>query len=257
MSNIKKTGFKNNKKRAFTLVELSIVLIIIGLLIVAITSGASLVRNAKLRSITNEAKQYQVAVMSFYSKFDEYPGDFNQSLGTLSAAGDNDDIIEWVTENDTTAEMIYFSEGTNAWHQLEDENILPDDTVGATASIPPVAALPSLVLDTDYPSSAENGTGWLFGSQKDAADSGPYHNYIYLTGVLTTPYDGIANNSGLNEPAGMSGAITAGDAYSIDNKNDNGDSATGNIRGEVSTCTTYDLTLKEAVCGLAFKVSIN
>jgi prepilin-type N-terminal cleavage/methylation domain-containing protein len=72
-------SFKKTSKKAFTLIELSIVLIIIGLLIVAITSGSSLIRNAKLRSITNEAKQYQVAVNSFYMKFDEYPGCFQDS----------------------------------------------------------------------------------------------------------------------------------------------------------------------------------
>ena len=62
MSSSKTFSFKKNTRKAFTLIELSIVLIIIGLLIVAITSGSSLIRNAKLRSITNEAKQYQFAL---------------------------------------------------------------------------------------------------------------------------------------------------------------------------------------------------
>ena len=63
MSNSKTFSLKTNK-RGFTLIELSIVLIIIGLLIVAVNSGTSLIRNAKLRSVTYEAKKYQVAVNS-------------------------------------------------------------------------------------------------------------------------------------------------------------------------------------------------
>ena len=113
-----KTFFpKKNNKKAFTLIELSIVLIIIGLLIVAITSGSSLIRNAKLRSITNEARQYQVAVNSFFMKFDEYPGDFNQQLPQIDSEdlglGDNNDVIEWVNSSANTV-----NEGSNAWLQL-------------------------------------------------------------------------------------------------------------------------------------------
>ena len=62
-------------KKGFTLVELSIVLVIIGLLIGGILVGQSLIDSAKVNRIVSDLKQYEVAVIQFYSKFKSYPGD--------------------------------------------------------------------------------------------------------------------------------------------------------------------------------------
>ena len=55
----------NNNNKAFSLIELSIVLIIIGLLVAGIIGGQSLVESAKIRNYLTEMKQYQVAVNAF------------------------------------------------------------------------------------------------------------------------------------------------------------------------------------------------
>ena len=263
MSNSKTFGFNKRAKKAFTLVELSIVLIIIGLLIVAITSGSSLIRNAKLRSIMNEAKQYQVAVNSFFMKFDEYPGDFDQQIGANSRAGNNDDIIQWASG--VAGETI---ESSNAWLHLMDSGILPSDTI-SNATLDVAAGNP--VRGEDFPESAEDAAGWMFGSggTDDGADNTAgtaQTNRVFLLGdTANFPAAGTDVDAPTYATTGLAtGVLTTADAYSIDKKNDDATAVTGDIRGtglaaNADNCiTTYNLvTTTDNICGLSFKVSIN
>ena len=50
---------------AFSLIELSIVLIIIGLLVAGITGGASLIESAKVKAFYNSLSQYKQALYTF------------------------------------------------------------------------------------------------------------------------------------------------------------------------------------------------
>ncbi len=88
--NIKNQDIKNSKDIknsisnffAFSLIELSIVLIIIGLLVAGITGGQSLIKSAKLRAFMNELNGWKQAVSTFYASKDRLPGDLN-NLGTM------------------------------------------------------------------------------------------------------------------------------------------------------------------------------
>jgi prepilin-type N-terminal cleavage/methylation domain-containing protein len=64
---------ENKKYSAFSLIELSIVLIIMGLLVAGITGGASLIKTAQLRSIVTETETYRVAFNTYYSQFNSAP----------------------------------------------------------------------------------------------------------------------------------------------------------------------------------------
>lgn len=59
----------------FTLVELAIVMIIIGLLIGGILKGQELISNAKVTASIKEIKAVDAAVGTFYDKYMAYPGD--------------------------------------------------------------------------------------------------------------------------------------------------------------------------------------
>ena len=54
-----------NNNKAFSLIELSIVLIIIGLLVAGITGGQSLIESAKIKAFMNEMDGYKQAVFAF------------------------------------------------------------------------------------------------------------------------------------------------------------------------------------------------
>lgn len=66
-------------RQGFSLVELSIVLVILGLLTGGILAGQNLIRAAELRSITTQVSQYQTAVMTFRDKYFSIPGDFKDA----------------------------------------------------------------------------------------------------------------------------------------------------------------------------------
>ena len=91
-----------SKKSAFSLIELSIVLIIIGLLIAGITGGASLIKSATLRAVMTEARNYNTAVNSFYVAYNAYPGDYTVNFASGVATGyigDGDGKIEFNSTN--------------------------------------------------------------------------------------------------------------------------------------------------------------
>ncbi len=58
-----------NPLNAFSLVELSIVLVILGLLVGGVLSGQSLIRAAELRSITEDYARYVTATHTFKDKY--------------------------------------------------------------------------------------------------------------------------------------------------------------------------------------------
>ena len=66
-----------NNILAFSLIELSIVLIIIGLLVAGVTGGQSLIESAKQRSFITELRNWDVAVNTFYAAKGRLPGDTN------------------------------------------------------------------------------------------------------------------------------------------------------------------------------------
>lgn len=65
--------------RGFSLVELAIVLVILGLLVGGILGGKSLIRAAELRNVTSESQKYIAATKSFRDKYFALPGDMNNA----------------------------------------------------------------------------------------------------------------------------------------------------------------------------------
>ncbi len=63
----------------FSLVELSIVLVILGLLTGGILSGQSLIRAAELRSVSVDVGRYHTAALSFRDRYFALPGDMRNA----------------------------------------------------------------------------------------------------------------------------------------------------------------------------------
>lgn len=67
--------------RGFTLIELSIVLVIIGLIAGGILVGGALIRTAEIHRIIREIEDYKAAVNTFQTKYNGLPGDLINAEG--------------------------------------------------------------------------------------------------------------------------------------------------------------------------------
>jgi prepilin-type N-terminal cleavage/methylation domain-containing protein len=210
---IKKTY---RKRSAFTLIELSIVLIIIGLLVAGITGGASLIKSAELRAVMAEARDYKVAANAFKTLKDALPGDYATATATATIAGDGDGTIEHVAN-------AAVNEGQNALGALYDAE-LGGHAIGGVAQATPIIAL---TISTDFPKSAIDTAGWTFGNRAVAK------NVLVLTGTDYSPTN--ANDVGVDITDGISG----NQYFSIDRKMDDGAKATGSVRSQ-ATCLSTD-----------------
>jgi len=72
---MKKLKKIRTSQAGFTLVEIAIVMVIIGLLIGGVLKGQAMIQNAKVKRVAKQADEMRAAVMSFYDKYGMYPGD--------------------------------------------------------------------------------------------------------------------------------------------------------------------------------------
>ena len=70
------------KTRGFTLVELAIVLVIIGIILGAILKGQELINNAKVKRLQNDLRGLESAIWTFYDRTGRMPGDCDNN-GTI------------------------------------------------------------------------------------------------------------------------------------------------------------------------------
>ena len=78
-------------RAGFTLVELSIVLVIVSVVIAGVFIGKNLLRNAELRKVVTEYEQFKSAVKSFQEKYHYIPGDMPTATQFWGLAGGTTD----------------------------------------------------------------------------------------------------------------------------------------------------------------------
>ena len=77
---------KNTKQGGFTLVEIAIVLVIIGLLLGGILKGQELINNAKVRSVADRQNSLKAAWFGFVDRYNFIPGDSRRARQLVPGA---------------------------------------------------------------------------------------------------------------------------------------------------------------------------
>jgi len=151
MFKIKGEGCKNKvlfaKKQAFSVAELSVVVVASGLLLFAGFKGFDLVKKAKVNSLVKQISEIKTAVDVFQDANGALPGDISSSsiadfsnmndstksidivTGFASTRGNNDGSIFWGNQAacaNASANGNLINESSSAWYQLFYGNYMSD-----------------------------------------------------------------------------------------------------------------------------------
>jgi prepilin-type N-terminal cleavage/methylation domain-containing protein len=93
-----------NRENGFTLIEIAIVLVIIGLLLGGVLKGQELINTARVRAMNNTVDGITAAWFSFQDRYRSFPGDYlsAQSQVNLPGApqgGDGNGLVDTVNES--------------------------------------------------------------------------------------------------------------------------------------------------------------
>jgi prepilin-type N-terminal cleavage/methylation domain-containing protein len=236
---------KRHTNSGFTLIELSIVLIIIGLVAASVLVGRDLIFAARVRQQVTMIEQLNTAANAFRNKYGCLPGDCvnGEDFGFDPLAdGDGDGRIfstkGWYMMNIPPVEPVNF------FYQLSQANMIAGtyqfyDMVGPYQHGYPGKLTPALKMDTRQATGMDNafisGKGGIVPislrawSEESGGDvdftnlfSDTNKNYWFLTGTLI----GRLPSSYTYPP----GILPAFDAYSLDAKIDDGLPLTGIMR---------------------------
>ena len=222
---------------AFTLIEMSIMLVIIGLLVGGVLIGQYLIQVVQLNAAVTDANRFGIAAMTFRDKYQALPGDMNNAADIWGAADGGDGLgsdcgdveSETLTCNGDGSGLINVlinnggHEKLRAWQQLANAGMIAGSYTGA-----PTAGI------------AYVGTQWPAARYKPAGYEmhGPLNLYIRGTGHLIK----IGARSTIDTTGLNGGFLTPIEAWSLDQKMDNGLSDSGNLlaldSNDVAGCVT-------------------
>lgn len=120
------------QQTGFTLIELAIVLVIIGLLLGGVLKGQELINSARVKSLATEFKNIQVYVYGYQDRFRAIPGDDRAAVNHVGATnnGNGDGIIGG-------AWNAAAGESFNFWQQVRLAGFAPGSTNLADVNYPP------------------------------------------------------------------------------------------------------------------------
>jgi prepilin-type N-terminal cleavage/methylation domain-containing protein len=244
----------------FTLVELAIVLLIVGLLISGILKGQELIENSRTTATIQQVKSYEAAVNTFRDSFGGLPGDIRTADSRVPgcatgnaiscANGDGNGRIGAVDGALTAMPAtVAGEERAGFWQHLALANLV-------TGIVPDFTTNTQSAWGSTLPSSRLSG-GFAVGQANQVAgaagNAGPISGH-YLV-VLSAPT--VAANIATNA------ALRPARAAQIDLKLDDGQPGTGDVVavGNGTTCASANTTLgvyqggtQTAACNLAIRI---
>jgi prepilin-type N-terminal cleavage/methylation domain-containing protein len=248
------------RTEGFTLVELSIVIIIIGFLIAGIAAGNSLIKQSALSSVVLDMQGFQTAYNNFVLRYSAVPGDMVNAENYWPYDGATPCSVSQSQCNGDGDGVIRIEETYGTWKQLSLANMI-------NASVPAMPdnwramMLCSLEVGVSVPASKVSGAGYIM--------IGPFVNSIFNdcshqigvgpVGYATHPWedDGFTNavfiaKDGSGQGLGIS-ALTSVDAFNLDAKIDDGainssNNPVGAQSGKFRSVTGSDLSLLGSMC---------
>jgi hypothetical protein len=170
-------------------VELSIVLVILGLLTGGILGGQSLIRAAEMRSLSSDLSRYSAAYNIFRDKYFAYPGDMTNATAFWGSAGGNGSdatcnaaisaasqaVCNGNGDGQVETNGVLYDERFYAWKELANAGLIEGNFLGrsnagsGSASSTPGVDSPALKISNAritpaYAPPKSNDSEWFDGS---------------------------------------------------------------------------------------------
>lgn len=253
----------------FTLVELSIVLVIIGLIVGGVLAGQDMIRAAEIRATISQVEEFNTAANTFRDKYRAMPGDIgaalaqnfqlNDSANRAAAAQppNQNGLLECrlaaCDDGNATDPITRAFGGETAmfWVDLSAKNLIENSLSTATYAVTGGAAADITPGGTNdlfnYVPEAKMGKGNFL-----TVFSAAGKNFYQLTGI-----DAITTGTGAYD---LNNSLTPQEAFNIDAKMDDGKPLTGTVRALTSAAATSlnnnTATFDPGIAGVAHDLGV-
>lgn len=224
----------SEERQGFTLIELSIVLVIIGLIVGGVLVGQDLIRAAEIRATVGQIEKYNSAVNTFRTKYNGIPGDLSAAnataFGFLTRAGsqgrgDSNGLIDGINAATPTTQ-VFTQESGLFWDDLTKANLVDGQFTLAGGDAGSVAAITAANVPAQFPEARI-----ARGNRIHVGTTGGL-NYYMIAGITS-----VTASTGAFV---LTTNLTPTELYNMDNKLDDGLPLTGVVqaRGTSSSTTT-------------------
>lgn len=219
-------------QQGFTLIEIAIVLVIIGLLLGGVLKGQELIQNARVRNIIAQQDGIKAAYFGFQDRYRGIPGDYPSALALQNIPGISAAVCGTNCGGDSDGKIDTTSETYLAWYHLSRAGFITGSYVTS---------------GTETSATSAN------------SPTNPYGGFMQIIfDAAYNPAGGVSRNN-VKTGSGIPATVLA----EADRKIDDGNPETGDFRfstfgGAPATCLTtlgginvWDINSGQANCGAA------
>jgi prepilin-type N-terminal cleavage/methylation domain-containing protein len=244
-------------RQGFTLIEISIVLVVIGLVVGGVLVGQSLIAAATLRAQITQIEKYNQAANTFFEKYRYLPGDITPQAVTqfgftasptragTQGAGDGNGELDGNIAGSAGA-SLQSGENLFFWEDLSTNSNLVEggfnSAYGPSGGEGSGSSCGSIAACSVYWPPAKIGNGAYVYVYSGYASNCSYSvstgcgpNFFGLSFIYATGGNNVSHIAGsLPAPA-----LTVAQAYAIDSKIDDGQPTTGNVLAQYLGTTPF------------------